>query len=260
MSSNAPRSTVLIWFSISCLQREGVSFPERWSPAPLSHQQCPRSPSRPRATSLPPYIQHNLASFSPLPLPAGSPPCSAQLRCPSAPPADAQQRAQHHLYKPQEGPQAEHGACQGQTSQPLAGNSQDAELLQPGEVILVDPCDVVAVELPVERRGRDQRGSTQEVARHGGSPATPQKGQTGPKGWQWSLHFCAPRQEWHLSWTIKQQGAGAAWLPHLPVPMLDALLGTEAPEPSAMQQEAQQRQPPPGWMHIIPLWKCSNTL
>ena len=40
---------------------------------------------------------------------------------------------------------------------------------------------------------------------------------------------------WHLSWTIKQQQAGAARLPHLPVPTLDAPLGTEAPEPSAMQ-------------------------
>lgn len=182
MSSNAPRSTVLIWFSISCLQREGVSFPERWSPAPRLTSSVPTHPPDPG----PPRSHHTFNTtwpLSPHSLPAGSPPGSAQLRCPSAPPADAQQRAQHHLYKPQEGPRAEHGACQGQTSRPLAGNSQDAELLQPGEVILVDPRDVVAVELPVERRGRDQRGSAQEVARHGGSPATPQKGQTGPKGW-----------------------------------------------------------------------------
>lgn len=65
------------------------------------------------------------------------------------------ERALHHLYQSQEGPQAKHSMHQGQGSQLPAGNLQDTELLQPSKVALVDPCDVVAIELPAERRGKD---------------------------------------------------------------------------------------------------------
>lgn len=72
----------------------------------------------------------------------------------------------------------EQSARQGQGSQPLAENSQDTELLQSSKVILVDPCDVVAIEFPAEKRGRDQQGSTQRVARIWGSSITPQRSET----------------------------------------------------------------------------------
>lgn len=219
------------------------------SPVLLSTQGC-----------LAPTISSTQPSPS-LPTPSClSPPCSAQCKCLPALLANAQQRAQYHLYHSQERPQAEHGPCQGHSRHPLARNSQDAELLQTGKVVLVDPCDVVAIELPVERRGRDQQARAQEVSRHWGSPvrASPAERADRDKQQQQLLHFCAPHQDVRAgsylqrgpsfllgtqksSWPevcqpasfMDHKAARGRGCPAPPSPcphVLNASLGTEAPE------------------------------
>jgi len=113
-----------------------------------------------------------------------------------------------------------------------AGNSQDTELLQSREVILVDTCDVVAIELPGKRRDRGQHGSTQEPCSYLETP--PKKNRQGPKysnghcifHWEWLLALertqsAAPGQQrtsWHCSGTTEQQGAPRS--PSMPGSML----------------------------------------